>query len=81
LSGIDPIYTPENQRVGLSLHLNFPFAKIRDKKLLISLYNPQTKKVELVDAIVAASKVIGFPDEYDKKFVPLRKEVMVTRME
>jgi hypothetical protein len=58
------------------LDLNFQFAKVRNEKLLIILYNPKKKKVELIDAITVSSKIIVFANEFDEKFALLHKELM-----
>lgn len=74
---IDPMYTPESGRIGLTLHM--PVAATREgDTLTTTVLNAKTMKEERIDASVIEEKNISFMDEFErdgKKIKPKNKKV------
>jgi DNA-directed RNA polymerase subunit beta' len=61
LGFLDPVFTPESNP-GINTHLAAG-VKIKDRKPLIRMYNLKTRKMEEVDAALAANSRIVLPDQ------------------
>lgn len=57
---LDPIQTPESEKIGLVLHLTSG-AKKRGRKIKVLAYNTQTKQTEEVDHDKLAESVVALP--------------------
>lgn len=70
---IDPIFTPENEKVGLSLHLS-PFVRIKNREAFIPVLAPDGRQLVLRAVDLLKAK-IGFPDDFDENLRPKSKKV------
>jgi DNA-directed RNA polymerase subunit beta' len=74
---LDPLITPESGRAGVSLHLPLGVQKVGNK-VVTTLYNLKTKKMEQVDPVTALQSHVVLPDQirWEKgKPVPLKSTV------
>jgi len=74
---IDPAYTPESGKIGLTLHM--PVSATREgDKLTATVLNAKTMKEERVDAAIIEDNTVSFMDEYNrdgKTLTPKGKKV------
>jgi DNA-directed RNA polymerase subunit beta' len=62
LGFLDPIHTPESEKVGATLHL--PFAVQKDgNRLLTKVYDVKAKKYVSMSPLDLHSRKVGFPDQ------------------
>lgn len=64
---IDPVRTPESQKVGLSLYLAHNTLKGSDGKLYAPFFNPRKRTTEMVDSATIARSVLSFPEHRTTK--------------
>lgn len=66
LSFVDPVHTPESERIGLNLALTLG-AKKKDKNLVAGFYNTKTGKMEDLKPVQVFEKIVAYPDQWDFK--------------
>jgi DNA-directed RNA polymerase subunit beta len=66
LSFIDPVHTPESDKIGLNLGLTIGTKK-KGRDLASTLYDVKNKKMVSLTPIELFDKSIAFPDEWDHK--------------
>jgi DNA-directed RNA polymerase subunit beta' len=78
LGFLDPVHTPESDKVGVIYHLPVGI-ETRNKTLLTRAINARTGKLERIDPAKFADAVVAFPGQYDKEARKWKnsKEVMV----
>jgi DNA-directed RNA polymerase subunit beta len=64
---VDPIRSPESIKIGVDLRLTHDVQVGEDGILYRNMFNPKTGKMEMVDSVTAARKVIGFPESMKTK--------------
>lgn len=76
---LDPVATPESDRIGINLHLALG-AGIKDKELQTIVVDPKTKKTSYENIKDIFDKTVAFPDQYDlKSYSPKNKMVTVMK--
>lgn len=66
LGFIDPVHTPESQKIGVLLHMGI-FTDRKGEDLTTKVIDPKTKKVVDITPLQLARSVVAFPDQYDKQ--------------
>jgi DNA-directed RNA polymerase subunit beta' len=66
LGFLDPVHTPESQKIGANLHLGVA-TDAEDGELKTRVINAKSGKVEKINPRTMSESVIAFPDQYDKK--------------
>lgn len=66
---LDPVQTPEGQKIGVTGHLSVGAGKI-GTNIALNLVNARTGKTERKTAQEVDFKVIAFPDQYDMTKTP-----------
>lgn len=76
---LDPVATPESDRIGINLHLALG-AAIEDKELQTLAKDLHTGKTSYMDIKDIFDKNVAFPDQYHKDGSPVNKNsIMVLR--
>jgi DNA-directed RNA polymerase beta subunit/DNA-directed RNA polymerase beta' subunit len=60
---LDPIHTPDNLKVGTTLHLTSAYNKTVNGKPMVTVYNRKTKKMEDIDPAVMITEPVGINKE------------------
>lgn len=61
---IDPLHSPESEKIGISLHLPMGIRARKDGKLIQKMVTPEGKEVD-ISAEEAAQSTVAFSDEFD----------------
>ena len=61
---LDPVHTPEGQKIGITAHLTISAKKIGNN-LALELFNAKTGKAELKVIQEVVNSIIAFPDQYE----------------
>jgi DNA-directed RNA polymerase beta subunit len=64
---VDPIRSPESEKVGVDLRLTHNVKIGEDGILYREMMNPRTGKREVVSSVAMAKKVVGFPESFKSK--------------
>lgn len=64
LSYVDPVHTPESDRIGLNLALTLGAKKV-GKQLVAGFYNVKTGKVEELEPLSVYKSTVAYPDMWD----------------
>lgn len=75
---LDPIATPESDKIGLNLHLALG-ADIQDKELRTLVRDVKTGQSDYKNVSDLFDSVLAFPDQYDAKGKPVSKKVRVLK--
>lgn len=83
LGFLDPVQTPESERIGTVLQMASGSKKV-GKEIHTSVYNIKTGKLDWIDPAKALSSNVAFPDQYrwdGSKPSPLHKDVKIVDRE
>ena len=75
---LDPIHTPESEKIGIDLHLAAG-ARKDGKKLKMNVYNVRTKQIEEIDHEQAARATIALPGKSIKNGQFTTKEIRASQ--
>lgn len=61
---LDPVHTPEGQKIGITAHLTINSKKVGNN-LALDLFNPKTGKLETKIIQDVVNSTVAFPDQYE----------------